>query len=156
MTTPTESVLHASDIAVPLRTDEDVLRRIDLLVDQDARQERSIWLLFLSASGVQLPVQVPIDGVPEYPDLTTARSLCWVIAEALRENVPGGHAVVVLTRPGTCRADDADLDWVTTLHRAAGDRGASLRMVCLATPSGVCRLTVAAPGERGPDTGRRL
>jgi len=156
MTTATSGPLPASDIAVPLRSDEDVLRRIDLLVDQDARQWRSIWLLFVSASGVQLPVVVPIDGVPERPDLTTARSLCWVIAEALRENVPGGHAVVVLTRPGAGQGD-ADLDWATTLHhRAAGDRGASIRMVCLATPAGVCRLGGTAPGEHEPGTGRRL
>lgn len=156
MTTTTQGPLTAVDIAVPVRTDEDVLRRIDLLIDQDARQLRSIWLLFLSASGVQLPVVVPIDGVPEYPDLTTARSLCWVIAEALRENVPGGHSVVVLTRPGAGAADGADLDWAATLHRAAGDRGASLRMVCLATPSGVRRLRARPPGERGPDNGTRL
>jgi hypothetical protein len=156
MTTTTPGPVPASDIAVPLRTDEDVLRRIDLLIDQDARQLRSIWLLFLAASGVQLPVVVPIDGVPEYPDLTTARSLCWVVAEALRENVPGGHAVVVLTRPGAGVADDADRDWARTLHRAAGDRGASLRMVCLATPFGVCPLSATAPGARWPETGRRL
>jgi hypothetical protein len=146
MRTTAQGPLPASDIVVPLRTDEDVLRRVDLLVDQDARQERRIWLLFLAASGVQLPVVVPIDGVPENPDLTTARSLCWVIAEALRENVPGGHAVVVLIRPGAGQADDADRDWARTLHRAAGDRGACIRMVCLATPSGVC--LISAEGTR--------
>ena len=146
MTTATERPRPASDIAVPLRTDEDVLRRIDLLIDQDARQDRSIWLLFVSATGVQLPAVVPIDSVPECPDQTTARTLCWVIAEALRDNVPGGHALVVLTRPWAGPPDRADLDWATTLHRAAGDRGASLRMVCLATPSGVCRLTAGGAG----------
>jgi hypothetical protein len=146
MTTATQPPVPASDIAVPLRTDEDVLRRIDLLIDQDARHERSIWLLFVSATGVQLPVLVPIDGVPEYPDPTTARTLCWVIAEALREHIPGGHALVVLTRPWAGPADRADLDWATMLHRAAASRGASLRMVCLATPSGVCRLTAGGTG----------
>jgi hypothetical protein len=156
MTSDTQRPVPASDIAVPLRTDEDVLRRIDLLIDQDARQERSIWLLFVSATGVQLPVVVPIDGVPERPDLTSARTLCWVIAEALRNNVPGGHAVVVLTRPGAGSVDETDLDWATTLHRAAGDRGASIRMVCLATPFGVCRLSATAPGEQWPRAGRRL
>lgn len=144
MTTTTQGPVPTSGIAVPLRTDEDVLRRIDLLIDQDARQERSIWLLFVAASGVQLPVVVPIDGVPERPDLTSARSLCWIIAQALRDNVPGGHAVVVLTRPGAATAGAADREWATTLHRAARDRGASLRLVCLATPSGV---GVMAPGE---------
>ena len=156
MTTTSEGPVPASDIAVPLRSDEDVLRRVDLLIDQDARQERSIWLLFLSATGVQLPVVVPVDGVPEQPDLSTARSLCWVIAQALRENVPGGHAVVVLTRPGAGPQEDADRGWATTLHRAAADRGACIRIVCLATPSGVVRLSTTAPGERWPDTGRRL
>jgi len=154
MTTHTDGPLPASDIAVPLRSDEDVLRRIDLLVDQNARQVRSIWLLFLSASGVQQPVVVPIDGVPEHPDLTTARSLCWVIAEALRHNVPGGQAVVVLTRPGTDRAGDTDRDWSTTLHRAARDRCASLRMVCLATPSGVRSLSLDRPDESHPPVRR--
>jgi len=156
MTTATQRSVPGSDIAFPLRTDGDVLRRVDLLVDLDARQQRSIWLLFLSASGVQLPVVVPIDGVPERPDLTTARSLCWVIAEALRENVPGGHAIVVLTRPGADPEDDADRDWSTTLHRAARDRGTSLRMVCLATPSGVFRVAATAPGEQRLGPRRRL
>jgi hypothetical protein len=148
MTTTTYGPLPASDIAVPLRTDEDVLRRVDLLVDQDARQERSIWLLFLAANGVQLPVVVPIDSVPEQPDLTSARSLCWVIAEALRTNVPGGYAIVALTRPGAATANRIDRDWATTLHRAAGDRGASIRMVCLATPAGVS--LVSPDGTPGP------
>src|SRR5215472_4476698 len=156
MTTTTRGPAPSADIAVPLRTDEDVLRRVDLLINPDARLERSIWLLFLSASGVQLPVVVPIDGVPEQPDLTSARSLCWVIAEALRNNVPGGHAIVVLTRPGAATAGPVDRDWAATLHRAAGDRGASLRMVCLATPSGLSRLTATAPGEPRPVAGTRL
>ena len=156
MSTTTRGPVPASEIAVPLRSDEDVLRRIDLLIDQDARQQRSIWLLFLAASGVQLPIVVPIDSVPEQPDLTSARSLCWVIAEALRNNVPGGHAIVVLTRPGSAAPNQTDWDWAATLHRAAGDRGASLRLVCLATPPGVCRLTTQAPGARGPETSRRL
>jgi hypothetical protein len=146
MTTTAQGPVPASDLVVPLRSDEDVLRRVDLLVDQDARQERSIWLLFLAASGVQLPVVVPIDGVPEYPDPTTARTLCWVIAEALRDNVPGGHAVVVLTRPGADHADNADRAWAMALHRAAGDRGTCIRMVCLATPSGVRLITADGTG----------
>lgn len=156
MTRVTSGPLPSSDIAVPLRTDEDVLRRIDLLVDQDARELRSIWLLFVSASGVQLPVLVPIDGVPERPDLTSARSLCWIIAEALRTNVPGGHALVVLTRPGAAEVDEADRAWAATLHRAAADRGARIRMVCLATPYGVCRLSAPTAGEHRPGTGGRL
>jgi hypothetical protein len=117
------------------------MRRIDLLVDHDARQLRSAWLLFVAATGVQLPVVVPIDDRPERPDPHTASSLCWIIAEGLRENVPGGSAIVVLTRPGDDAATDTDQAWATTLRRAARDRCASVRMICLATPGGVRRLT---------------
>jgi hypothetical protein len=156
MTTTPSARLAASDIAVPLRTDDDVLRRVDLLIDLQARELRSAWLLFIAATGVQLPVVVPIDDVPERPDPGTASSLCWLVAVALRENVPGGSAVVVLTRPGSVAANDADRNWAAALHRAARDRGASLRLVCLATPAGVGRLSETAPGDRWPVEGCRL
>lgn len=141
MTTATAGPVPASDMAHPLRSDEDVLRRVDLLVDHEARQWRSIWLLFVAVTGVQLPVVVPIDDVPDRPEPHAASSLSWIIAEALQHHVPGGSAIVVLTRPGAGPATDADRAWAATLHRAARERGATLRMLCLATPGGVRRLT---------------
>jgi hypothetical protein len=140
MTTATTDPTGDPDLAAPLRTDADVLRRVDILVDLEARQERSAWLLFVAATGVQMPVVVPIDGVPEQPDPRTVSSLSWLIAEALRLHVPAGSAVVVLTRPGPTQPADADRAWAKTLYRAARDRGASLRLVCLATPDGVRQL----------------
>jgi hypothetical protein len=134
------------DLADPLVTDQDVLRRVDRLLDQDSRQQRSVWLLFLSGDGVQLPAVAPIDDVPERPDPFLVGNLCGVIAEVLADAAPGGSAVVALTRPGEETLGDTDRYWFRALHSAARERGASIRMLCLATQSGVRPLTIDDAG----------
>jgi hypothetical protein len=134
------------DLTAPLSTDQDVLRCVDRLVDQPSRRDRSLWLLFLSSDGVLLPVVVPIDGVPERPDLQVVGNMCFVIADVLAHQVPGGTAVVVLTRPGSETVDDSDRYWFRTINSAARERGASIRMVSLATQTTVRQLTVDDAG----------
>ena len=131
------------DAARPLRTDSEVLERVDWLLDACSRRRRSVWLAFLTATGLQLPVVVPIDAVPEYADLPGARSLCWIAAETMRQFAPGGSAVLALTRPGPADAGPGDLEWEQVLSQAARERGVVLRMVCLATPEGVRPLSAA-------------
>jgi hypothetical protein len=155
MTTATAGATPDFDLATPVRTDDDVLRRIDLLLDENARQLRSVVLLFLDADGIQLPVAVPIDDVPERPDPVIVGNLCWIIAEALKQ-YPGGSALVVLTRPEAAPAGDADRYWARNLDRFAREHGAPIRMLCLATLSGVQRLTVDGPGDPGPASTRLL
>jgi hypothetical protein len=144
MTTATAGATPDFNIASPVRTDDDVLRRVDLLLDESARQLRSVVLLFLDADGVQLPA-VPIDDVPERPDPLIVGNLCWIIAEALTL-YPGGSAVVVVTRPEAGPVGDADRCWASNLDRFAREHGALIRMLCLATPSGVLRLTPDGTG----------
>lgn len=134
------------DPADPLVTDTDVLRRVDRLVDQESRRERSVWLLFLSADGTQLPVVVPIDDVPERPDPPLVGNLCHVIADVLADAAPGGSAVVTLTRPGGEAVDDTDRYWFRALHGAAREQGVSLRLLCLATKAGIRQLTIDDAG----------
>lgn len=150
MTTATAGPAPDSDLAAPLHTNEDVLRRVDLLLDEDARRLRSVVLLFLDRDGVQLPVVVPIDDVPERPDPLVVGNLCWIIAEALRQ-YPGGSAVVALTRPDIAQPDDYDRHWCRLLDAAAQQHHASIRLVCLATPSSVRALSdgSVAPGRAG-------
>jgi Pentapeptide repeats (8 copies) len=134
--------LTGTDLTAPLDTDQDVLRRVDFLLDRDARRRRSLWLLFLSDEHVQQPVVVPIDDVPERPDAEIVANLCDIIATVLEDAVPGGSAVVALTRPGDSAVNDADACWFRTLYGAARERGASIRMLCLATRAGVRQLTL--------------
>ncbi|HUC22324.1 MAG TPA: hypothetical protein VMA73_06420 [Streptosporangiaceae bacterium] len=130
------------DLTAPLSTDQDVLRRVDWLVDRHSRRNRTLWLLFLSSDGVLLPVVVPIDGVPERPDPQFVGNMCFVIADVLAHQAPGGSAVVVLARPGSETADDTDGDWFRIIHGAAREHGASIRMLCLATQTSVRQFTV--------------
>jgi hypothetical protein len=145
MTTATTGATPDFNLATPVRTDDDVLRRVDLLLDESARQLRSVLLLFLDADGVQLPVAVPIDDVSERPDSVVVGNLCWIIAEALML-YPGGSAVVVVTRPGPGPVCDADRYWARTIDRFAREHRAPIRMLCLATPSGVLRLRADGAG----------
>jgi hypothetical protein len=133
------------DLATPLRTDDDVLRRVDLLLGDDARQLRSVVLLLLDGDGRQLPVVVPIDDVPERPDPLIVGNVCWIIAEALKQ-YPGGSAVVVLTRPEPGPVNDADRYSARTIYRSAREHGAPIRLLCLASPTGVVRLSRDGPG----------
>ncbi len=147
MTTATAGA--TPDFASPVRTDDDVLRRVDLLLDENARQLRSMVLLFLDADGVQLPVVVPIDDVPERPDPLVVGNLCWICAEAATR-YPGGSAILVLTRPGAAEPDEADRRWYQLLLEAARQHHAPIRMVCLATPVSVRSLSGPSSGPAGP------
>jgi hypothetical protein len=146
MTTSAAGQAPDLDLTAPLSTDQDVLRRVDWLVDQHSRRNRSLWLLFLSSDGVLLPVVVPIDGVPERPDPQLVGNMCFVIADVLAHQAQGGTAVVVLTRPGSETPEDTDRYWFRTIRGAAREHGASIRMLCLATPTSVRQLSVHDAG----------
>jgi hypothetical protein len=89
---------------------------------------------------------VPIDGVPERPDPQSVGNMCFVIADVLAQQAPGGTAVVVLTRPGSETVDDTDRYWFRAIHGAAREHGAAIRMVSLATRTNVRQLTVDDAG----------
>jgi hypothetical protein len=134
------------DPDAPLYTDRDVLQRVDYLIDQPSRRQRSVWLAFLSPDGIQLPVVTPIDAAPERPDSRGARNLCHMAAHVLADAAPGGSAVIALTRPGGGTVDDTDRCWFAALHSAARDEVVTIRMLCLATSDGVRQLTVDDAG----------
>ena len=128
------------DISSPLRTDADVLRRVDFCVGD--RSRRSLWLLFIGPDGVQLPVLVPVSDIPESPEPGEIRGLCHMIAHIVADSVADGTAVITLVRPGTGTLTDPDRHWCRSLHTAAAEEGAAIRMVCLATTDGVRQLTL--------------
>ena len=132
------------DPLAPLNTDADVLDRVNLLISHDARRDRALWLMFLAADGVQLPVVVPIDDVPAHPEPGGAGQICDVIARVLNDAVPDGSVVITLARDNGRGVTDSDQQWFTALQAAAARTGVNLRMVCLATTDGVRRLDPVA------------
>ncbi len=128
------------DLLTPISTDAEVLRRVDQLIDDADRRDRSLWMFFLTADAVQLPVVVPIDDLPISPDPETAEAICNLIAMLLDEAAPGGSAVITLVRENGLIVAGADEDWFLALKSAAATTGAHLRMLCLATKHGTRQL----------------
>ena len=122
---------------VSLSTDEEILARVELILDSDARQLRSLVVQFLDDADMELPVVVPVDGIPRQPDGPTVTNLCWIITQVLGEHAPGGSAVLTLTRPGSDEIDPDDLRWYDAITEAAAVEGARIRLVCLGTRDGV-------------------
>jgi hypothetical protein len=128
------------DLLTPLDTDADVLDRVDQIIGEDARRDRALWLLFLDADAVQLPVVVPIDDIPANPDPDCARSICDMSAHVLNDAAPGGSAVITLVRDHRQGMPDSDQQWLMAFQAAAARTGVRLRMFCVATRDGVRRL----------------
>jgi len=124
----------------PICTDTEVLGRVDQLIDMNARRNRSLLLLFLTADAVQLPVAVSVDDMPINPDPDTAGSICHMIADVLRDAAPGGSAVITLVRENGLSVTGSDRQWLMALRPAAARTGMPLRMVCLATREGTRKL----------------
>ena len=137
MTTP-----HMADtLPSPVRTDADVLSRVDLLIDPVDRLRQSLWLFFLDRGDIQSPVVVPIEDVPEDPEPDEVGNLCWIIAEVLGSTEPAGSVIVTLTRPGPAAIRETDRIWHERLQDGAILHGARIRKICLATPDGVVALS---------------
>ena len=128
------------DMSAPLITDGDVLDRVGSCMAQQSPDSRSLWIMFVDAGGVQLPVVVPLDGIPESPEPAGAHAVCHMIGHVLDDAAPGGSAVIALTRPGTGHVRESDQRWASSLREAAAEEGVSLRTVCLVTWDGIRQL----------------
>lgn len=130
-------------LATPVRTDADVLARVALIIDDEARRLRALWLFFLDGDGLQNEVVVPIDCIPARPDPQIAGTVCHVVSRLLtgaESDAPDGAAIITLSRPGIADLGDADRHWLAALQQGAAAYKAPIRMLCLATPSGVREL----------------
>lgn len=128
------------DPLTPISTDAEVLGRVDQLIGTDARRDRSLWLLFLTADAVQLPVVVSVDDMPIDPDPDTAGSICHMIAHVLGDAAPGGSAVITLVPGNGLSVTGPDQQWLMALRPAAARTGMAIRMLCLATTEGTRQL----------------
>jgi hypothetical protein len=133
---------HMADtLTGPVRTDAEVLSRVELLIDPIDRVRQSLWLFFLDRDETQLPMVVPVEDVPGDPDPDLVGNLCWTIAEVLRGAEPEGSVIFALTRPGPAEACRTDRIWHERLRDGAILHGMRIRLICLATPDGVLPLT---------------
>lgn len=118
---------------LPLITDDDILRRVSELLGSACR--RQLWLLFLDATGVQLPLLIPVADYPPAP-AGAAEPFADAIARLVSE-VAAAEVVLVWERRLDERATRADQVWGSRLADACIERGVRVRAQLICHRSGV-------------------
>lgn len=127
----------------PLTNDQEVLDRIDAVVDSPSRRRCSLWLLFLDAEDRQLPVVTPIDDLPAVPDEPLVRNLFVVAAKILIEFAPQGSIVLALTGVDAPRRPPVERAWADALRRGAEAADVRVRLRCVVTATGARTMSSA-------------
>jgi hypothetical protein len=123
-----------SEEASPLVTDADIEGRVQRLIGR--ANIRQLWLLFLDEASVQLPLLVPIDGLPSEPTDADTAGVIDNIAEVM-QSLGAASIVFVWERYGSAVLTAQDAAWARSLHDACDAKGVSLRAMLLSHRSGV-------------------
>ena len=121
--------------APPLRTDEDVARRVAALIGCVARDD-TLWLLFVDGDDRQSPVVMPIEEMAGPPEVELVRGLGDVLEGVLPDLATAagaGSVVFVRERLGPDDVLPADRAWAEALTTMCRDRDIRLRGVHLST-----------------------
>jgi hypothetical protein len=127
----------------PLRTDDDVARRVAALVGRAARDD-TLWILFVDGDDQQAPVVMPVEELPGAPDDELVTGLGDVLAGFLPDltTLAGpGSVVFVRERLGSDDVLAIDLSWAEALTAMCRTRTIRLRSVHLSTPHRVQRIS---------------
>jgi hypothetical protein len=118
----------------PLLTDSDIENRARELIGR--ANQRQLWLLFLDRDGVQLPLLIPIDGLPLEPTEQEAESIVERLRE-LMERIEAVAVILVLERYGSDTLTAQDATWFRALAENCSSRGVDLRGLLLSHRAGV-------------------
>jgi hypothetical protein len=126
--------------------------------DSDAREllssalgpalRRQLWAFLLDADGMQLPVVIPIDGIPASPGEGELRSIVSSLGQVLDEFGSGGSILFALERPGAEAPHGFDELWADGLHAAAHVEGVDVFAIYLVHNDGVRMLKARSSGRR--------
>lgn len=118
----------------PLITDHDIEQRVaDLIGRANSRQ---LWLLFLDEFEMQLPLLIPIEGLPPEPADDQAARVVDRVGEVMAE-IGASAVITVLERYGPATLTAQDGAWARSLRRGCDERGVRLRAQLLSHRTGV-------------------
>lgn len=128
----------------PVITDEDLLQRWRDLMGPGGFGQRSLWLAWFADDGRQLPLIVPVEGVPARPEPEMVRNIVQLVHSTIDDLSPAAWAAMALSRPGPPSTSDDDRAWGRALQQTAAASGVPLRPLHLATPG---RVEVLRPDD---------
>jgi hypothetical protein len=142
---PVMETSHGATLAdqlsqVPVITDADVLTRVDVIIEPEARKPLTLWVFFLNPDGTQPMVIMPIDDIPEQPDVGDGEFVFQMLSHLYGPDSPGGSLILTISRDGPIAMTDGDRCWLRALQHGVAEYAAPVRMFCLATPEGVREL----------------
>ena len=119
---------------LPLTTDAEIQDRISQLVGRAI--SRQLWLVFLDDLDLQLPLLIPIEGLPDLPTDEQTGLVLDRVGEVMAD-IGASAIVTVLERYGPATLAHADVAWAASIRRGCLDRGITLRAQLLSHRSGV-------------------
>lgn len=119
---------------LPLASDTDIESRVtDLVGRANCRQ---LWLMFLDGDDVQLPILIPVDGLPTSPTANEATEVVTRVSE-LMTDIGAASLITVWERYGPVTLTAQDAVWARLLRAACDDGGVKLRGMLLSHRTGV-------------------
>ncbi len=128
------SVPYEETQLLPLTTDHDIESRVaDLIGRANSRQ---LWLLFLDEVDVQLPLLIPIEGLPPEPTEEQTSGVIDGVRHLMGE-IGASAVITVLERYGSVSLTAQDAALVRWLRRGCAEHGVILRAQLLSHRTGV-------------------
>ncbi len=136
MTIPREA------LQTPLTFDAQIITRLTEIVGS-LTSRRQLWIIPLDSTGRQLPLVMPIDGIPARPPTRMLHNLLVLLRDAF--GASGAESVIyALQRTGSAEVTADDLAWAHAIRRQGKVSGLAVRGVYLCSTAGVSAL----PGSR--------
>ena len=135
--TTSRNLPHPSD-AEPLRSDDDILTRVQALVGP-ASAVSTLWLLLIDGDDRQTPVVMPIRDAPRRPDHTVdgIGRMLEHLTDAIATDAGSGSVIFVRERTGPTAITEGDREWADALATMCARIGTPLRAMLASTPGGV-------------------
>lgn len=125
----------------PVRTDDELHDRWQLLLRDETFEERTLWVTWYDERSVQLPVVVPVDQIPSSPDVDFLDKLATVMQGVLGQ-VDGGWVSLALARPGSGLITSDDRAWADQVRSTLTRHTLAGRPLFLATSGRVRQLVL--------------
>ncbi|HEY2643648.1 MAG TPA: hypothetical protein VGI56_07850 [Galbitalea sp.] len=118
----------------PLLSDSDIERRVADLVGR--ANSRQLWLMFLDDYDIQLPLLIPIEGLPSAPDgahiVNVVESIRFMMVE-----VDAAALILVFERYAAAELTPQDAAWALAMRTECDNQGVNLRAMLLSHRGGV-------------------